>query len=121
MYPARQVAEFGKDREPGRRLQELGLSVQKAAEQVDLYLRSHAERGRWYDDTADLRQEAQDARAELARRFPDVEPDVVIDVREAMNERRAEVYDRRILSEQRSQERAAEREANRSAGHGASL
>ncbi len=48
----RQVAELGKDRDPGRRLQELGLSVQKAAEQVDLYLRSHAERGRWYDDTA---------------------------------------------------------------------
>ncbi len=36
----RQVAERGKDREPGRRLQELGLSVQKAAEQVETYLRS---------------------------------------------------------------------------------
>ncbi len=101
----RQVAELGKDRQPGRRLQELGLSVQKAAEQLDTYLRSHAERGRWYDDTADLRQEAQDARSELARRFPDVEPAVVIHVRETMTEHQAEVYDRRIVSEQRSQER----------------
>ncbi len=116
----RQVAELGKDREPGRRLRELGLSVQKAAEQLDTYLRSHAERGRWYDDTADLRQEAQDARAELARRFPD-EPPVVIDVRESMKERQAEAYDRRIVSEHRSQERAAEREASRSAGHSARL
>ncbi len=74
-----------------------------------------------WSDTADLRQEAQDARAELARRSPDVEPDVVIDVRESMDEHRAEAYDRRIVSEHRSQERAAEREASRPAGHNAHL
>ncbi len=53
----------------------------------------------------------------MARRFPDVEADVVIDVRENMIEHQAEVYDRRIVAEQRSQERAAQREAGRSAGH----
>ncbi len=61
----------------------------------------HAAEGRDWEDT----------RAELARRFPDVKQDVVIDVREAMTEHQAEAYDRCLVSEQRSQERAAERDA----------
>jgi conjugative relaxase-like TrwC/TraI family protein len=81
----------------GPRMKAMADAVEQAAARIKELQVEHEERRRWYADTEDVRQSAREASAEMSRRHPDREEEVLADVREEMPEREAHRYDRQIL------------------------
>jgi hypothetical protein len=83
----------------GRHLERLRGEVEASAARLDALQAQHDERSRWYADTAEVREQADEARAELARRHPGDDGLAVVDLREDMTEDRAKRYDANVARE----------------------
>lgn len=84
----------------GRGITEARDRLQEAQAKVDEVIAAHDTRARWYDETAEIRAAAAEAREELARRLWDRTPPVEV-AREDMDARDASRHDRAELHAER--------------------